>query len=292
MKMKFRIAAAAMAAMTAVCAAQATSISASAASDCTYTGTPQYACETLSHMMNHITMWSYSGEFRDGIYWSDATDKMYSGYVFGPGFNTSYNPSGIYKGYRITGQACLVRKLAESYFRTTIFCANTPNERYFTPQLGDQLKIKCGSEIKYVFVYQLPSSENNYKLKTVEVVNNRVRYNREYTSSTAYLYNGNQTWHIEAVTRPIKQGDANCDGVVLARSTYTSSNSDLDVINAGIPSNYTGDRKKAFIAAASLNDDRNVDVTDYRILLYNQMENGVITCPGRMNGYWTYLKTI
>lgn len=275
MKMKFRIAAAAMAAVTAI---SASAFSASAANarehQLGFVGSPQYVCASESNMMNHITMWKTSGEFRDGIYWSDRTDRMTSGPVFGIGFQYN-NPSGVHQGTQITGESCLARKLAEQYFATKTFVCLTPNDRYFWAEIGDQYRIKYNNRYKDVFVYQLPSSSNGYKLKVVEVVNNRVRYDRQYTLGGAYLFNGNESWHIEYYTRPIKRGDANCDGVVFSNySPEAPAGSDTDALNDifqhGLPSTVdTYDGYFALTYAASLDGDWYITRDDVNIIRYN-----------------------
>lgn len=289
MKMKFRIASAVMAAITAVCAAQATAISASAASGATYTSVSQETCESASYMNRKVSQWRYSGAYRENALWT-WYNTAYCGRVFGSGFTS--NISGNTVGQVLHSDEGLVRNLAVDYFGTEVFMEHYPNARYFTPQLGDQYKISNGSYSKTVFVYQLPSSSNNYKLKTVEVIDGFIKYDRQYQLGGTYLYRNNETWHIEYMTRPIKQGDANGDGQVLAQNTYSSSTSDLDKINGGIPTSLSYYGKRAFIAAASLNNDRNVDVTDYRILLYNQLQNNYFVNDGRMHGNWYYVKTI
>lgn len=294
MKMKSKIAAIAMAAMTAVCTAQAMAMTTSAAvvdGPLKVTGVPQEVCESDSHMMNHITMWRNAGEFREGIYWSDYTDRMTSGYVFGKNFSYN-NPSGTSVGDRITGEACLTRKLATQYFGTSTFMCAEPSARYFMAQIGDQYKIKCGNQTKYVFVYQLPSSANNYKMKVVEVVNNRVRYDRQYDFGTSYLFSGNQSWHIEYYMRPIKQGDASCDGFVF--SSYNpvgGGTSDTDACltqyyNYHYQSNPDA-RTQAIISACSvyMPFDWVVDRNDVETIRYNGAQ-------GRMNGSYGYVASL
>jgi hypothetical protein len=161
-----------------------------------------------------------------------------------------------------------------------------PNARYFQAQIGDQYKLTCGNKTKYVFVYELPSESNNYKLKVVEVVNNRVNYDQAYTSGCTYLYKGNETWHIEYFTRPIKQGDANCDGLVY--SNYTPmGGSDTDALNYiyqnGLPGTIdTYEGYLAMIYACSLNMDWYITQNDVDTIRYNN-------ASGKMNGYWRYV---
>lgn len=286
---KSRIAAIAMAAVTAVCAAQSMAMSASAYGNAFhFTSVSQETAESQSYMNSRVNTWKNGSTFRANSTWSGTASN---GIVVGPGFQDN-NISGTWYNQTLSGDIALARRLAQDYFGTTIFMELYPNQRYYMMQLGDQLRLKRGSSYKSVFVHELPSSSNGYKMKAVELINGKINYNVQYTVSGANVIRNNQTWAINYVTRPIKQGDANGDGYVFG-TRYADYQADVDAINDyflnGIPS---GHRSDVTTAAASVDNDWNIDVSDYRIVLYNQLVNGNFQNDGRMHGNWYYLKTL
>ena len=288
---KSRIVAAAMAAITAVSAAQAMSMSASAYGNAfQFTSVPQEVCESLSHMLNHITYWQNANPYKANSTW---TRTVSNGIVVGPGFQDN-NISRTWQGQTLTGDIALVRSMAQDYFGTTIFMEHYPNQRYYMMQLGDQLRLKRGSQSKSVFVYELPSSSNGYKMKAVELINGKITYNVQYTVSGANVIRNGQTWAIDYFTRPIKQGDANGDGYVFG-TRYADYQADVDAINEIYGNNgnvQPGHRRDVTYAAASLDNNWTIDVSDYRILLYNQLQNNQFVNDGRMHGNWYYVKRL
>lgn len=284
---KIKIAAAAMAAISAMCAAQA--IPASAFQ---YTGTPQYASETQSNMDNYTSYWRGS-TYRENSTW---TRTYYNGVVVGPGYNST-NLEGSWQGMPLNssnGNADkgLCRSMATDYFGTNVFIQIVPNARYHTAKLGDQITMHRNGVTKTVWVTYC----NAPTLKVVELKNGRITYDNTYTYTGQNLYYGNQTWVVDYVTRPIKQGDANGDGYVYAER-YADYYGDLEEIanlaNNGIPSWKRSDVLKA---AVSLDNDWDITAADHRILMYNllQFSNGsyYYSTYGRMNGDYGYVKTL
>lgn len=280
---KLRIAAAAMSAITMACASQA--ITASAFQ---YTGTPQYACEQNSTMGNYVSMWKGT-TYKTNSTWG--TRYFTNGVVVGGGF-TAANLEGSYEGQHITGDKGLCRSMARDYFGTSIFMQISPNARYHVARLGDQVTMTRNGVTKTVFVTYC----NSPSLKVVELKNGKITYDNAYYYAGNTMMKGNETWTVDYVTRPIKQGDANGDGFVYAER-YADYYGDLEAIanyaNNGVPA---GVRYDVLMAAASLDGDWQITAADHRILMYNLLTfNGssyYYTTEGRMNGDWSYVSRL
>ena len=272
---KARIAAIAMAAITSVAAAQAISASAFR-----YTSKTQTQCETASYMNSIMTNWKNS-TFRQNAYWNQ---NLTSGVVVGPNFS-NVTISGKYEGAPLSGSEALVRKMAQLYFGTNIFQEVYCNGKFYSAQLGDQLVITRNGQKRYLFV-----TDNGY----TELVNNRIKHNNNYQISNGVMIIGNQTWICDYVLRPVKQGDANGDGTVIAFDYYVW-NSDLTAISDYAAGNFpNGVRQDVLVAASSLNKDWTINSTDYNALKDDQRETPGFNYTGysyngRMNGNYGYV---
>ena len=295
-----------MAAITTICASQ--SLSAAALTTHYNTMFTQTLCESTSWMTTNVNYWKNTARFKANKIWT-ADDNVMCGYVAKGGFVRG-TWSGIYMGTMMTGDAALVRRLANDYFNNCnvngqnnfweqngcpAYLELKPNVRYHRAQLGDQIHIVNGNQQKWAFVTGLPSAATNYKLRVIELVNNKVTYNVDYDYQTAYLTKGSQQWTMDYYVRPIKQGDVNGDGVVCPEDyDPCASGSDLTAITTyaqQLPSNSVYE-VKLLKAAASLDGDDDIDGADYRILQNNLVAQraGSEYNNGRMQGNWYYVQ--
>ena len=294
-----KIVAAAMAALTTVCATQSLTASAyTFGSAHVYTTGSAYQARAEgaegSWMTTNVNYWKQQNQFKPNKTWS-SSDNVVCGYVVKQGFqNGTY--SGKAYGSTLTGSQALVRRLANDYYNNChghnsngandnpgcpAYLELTPNQRYFQAQLGDQLHVVSGGRSKWVFVMALPTAATNYKMQTIELDDkSRICYNVSYDYQTAFLTNSSGTqWTIDYYARPIKQGDANGDGAVCPEQyDPCHSGSDLNALkpyskirnqNNSFPSNITGTARELWKAAVDLDRDGFVDLDDYEILEQN-----------------------
>ncbi len=276
---RFKAAAVAMAAITTVCAGQA--ITASAFE---YTTATQAQCETQSRMNTFVNKWKYTGSFRAGSSFYNNSSYI-SGVVVGPAFSST-TISRTYGYNPIYGGRALARMLAEDYFGTRNFVENYCNGKFYKPMLGDQLHLVNGNQEKTVLVTKTTGT-----IEVVEVVNQRIQYNVTYQNCNGTFVKNNVGWNCDYVTRPIKQGDANADGLVQCYNYYVWSN-DLDTINSYSSQIPGGVREDVLKAACSLNNDWDIDYVDYSMLLNNQAVPNGWNTNGRMSGNFGYVKGI
>ena len=276
---KLKAAAVAMAAISTVCAGQA--ITASAFQ---YTSATQEQCETQSRMNTFVNKWKYTGSFRAGSAFGNNASYT-SGVVVGPAFSST-TISGTYGYNQIYGGRALARMLAEDYFGTTNFVENYCNGKFYRPQLGDQLHLTNGNQEKTVLV-----TKNTGTIEVVEVINQRIRYNVTYQNCNGTFVKNNVGWTCDYVTRPIKQGDANADGVVQCYDYYVWSN-DLNTLNGYTSQIPNGVRNDVLMAACSLDNDWTLGYVDYIMLVNDQSVPSGWNTNGRMGGTFGYVKGI
>ena len=271
---KSKIAAAAMAAVTAISAAQA--ITASAFS---YTTVPQRTCESYSYVNNITTYLSGCNGTKANTTWSGSV-------TWGPTCKTGFQGgsySNIGEGTSVSSGKAFARKVAKEVYGTTSYMemkevTNTSAYNYFRyiPRIGDQVTVKNGSTEKTIFI----SNVTNGTIKACEVdEGGKIRYNKSYTyrsSNKTFTYNG-KAWTFQYVARPVKEGDANGDSYVSLDGdtfTYTSYSGSVTfnckadgaemsyIMNHGCRS---GEQYNWLCAAADWNNDWQIDGRDYKI---------------------------
>lgn len=280
---KLKVIASLMAAVTTVCASQ--SLSASAYQR---TSTYQYLCET-SDMPLALYAWRYNsngyrgGKFRENASWNQTVT---SGLVFGPGY-TWTTISGKYEGQQLTGSQALARAMAESYFDTKIFMEHYCDGRFYQETLGDQLTLTNSNGVsRTLFVI------GNGKF--VELQNGKIKYNvTAGWANGGYYFNNNYNdmWYCSYVTRPIKVGDANGDGVV-ANDDYYNTFNDVSALSECAVGNYpSGACQQAIIAACDFNGDGRLSMPDAYYLAADMNIECTPNHTGRTYSYG-YVKSV
>lgn len=277
---KTKIAAAAMAAVTAISAAQA--ITASAVS---YTTVPTRTCESYSYVNNFTTYLSGCYGYMANYKWNnynEATRKEIWGPTCKTGFQSG-NYSNLGHGANVTDGRAFARKIARQVFNTTTFMemkevTSTSAYDYFRyiPRFGDQVTVKYGSTEKNIFI----SNVTNGTIKACEVdENGYIRYNKTYSYkvSNKTFNNSGKAWTFQYVARPIKLGDANGDSYVSLDGdtfSYVSASGSItfnckgDGSEMSAISNYhwrSGSDTNFVHAAAEWTDDWVIDGGDYRV---------------------------
>ena len=291
---KIKAAAIVMAAATAICAGQAMSASA-AGTAFQYTSFTQTQAESQSRMNTVKNAWKNNGwngvKFKANASWNQTATL---GVTVGPGFSSS-TPSGNQQGATLSGSAALARKMAESYFDTTIFIETYANGKYYSQTLGDQLTLTnyAGTQTKTVFVTQVAGG-----MKVTELQNGKIKYDIPVSNCNGTIvFNNDDPWLATYVTRPIKQGDANGDGVVLCHTNYYIWGNDLTYLgnycNGNYANNFTSNpRTDVLFAACSFDHDWSLNYYDYDVLQNDQADGSDYTYTYRMNGNFGYVKRL
>lgn len=220
---KTRIAAAACAALAAVCGMQA--LSASAFNYCyPYTTNTQEWCYRNSGRSSR--MWLIN--MAENSYWNQTVK---AGVMVGKGFTNSH-PGVFSTNQTLTGDNAFVRHLACSHFgmidtkSAWIELPKTQFTAYGHYDFADQIFLGRGNERHAVLVTGSTVNNNVTELSCAELVNNRVKWNVKYqmirynqSNANSYFYkmkrvSDGKTYDIIYVARPVKEGDANGDGNV------------------------------------------------------------------------------
>lgn len=200
---KTRIAAAAFAAVTTVCGMQA--ISASAWQQFYYTTNKQEECDESYFMGQALKRWARDNGIYSGAYWNQ---NVASGVVCKEGYkSTTY--SNTYEGTNLTDSAAFARYLAHSYFGTKTYmeiCVIGSTDF----KIGDQVRIGQGSAARTIFI----TNVNGNQITAFSLDNSHhITYDTYTRTSAWYLKQGNTSIYVDYLTRPIKEGDVNGDGV-------------------------------------------------------------------------------
>ena len=203
--MKTRIAAVCCAAIAAVSATQAISASAVA-----YDRSQDY-CEdsyNMSYEMRGLSRYMYPSG-------STFSQNISCGPMCGKGYvqNTISNKNN---GTPLSGSEAWCRYVADNYFATNVYM-ELPCNKYSSLKLGDQLRIsRSGEADRSLFVTSINGSEF---YATSLNSSNKVVYGERYIFHNGALIVQNsagqtvKTYNVNYITRPIKKGDANGDGV-------------------------------------------------------------------------------
>ena len=281
--MKSRIAAVLFAAVTTVCASQA--ITASAFE---HTSTSQDYCEEPYNMSYATRNWNLYGNYCDGETWNK---KIYSGVVCGSGFSTT-TYSKTYQGSQLQGSQAFCRMLAESYFGTTTFMEHIVYSGTAL-KLGDQIKIDCGNEHRTIFVTYI--NGNTIRGFSLNDSTHKIIHGTEtFTRSGWHLSSSNGKYYgMDYLTRPIKEYDANGDGIV------TTADKNWIYNHIGKSQHECGfDNKRWDIFMHTLNNNNwQIEYSDYYTIGYNLAHlNGTnqTNNTGRMtydgSNYYYYVK--
>ncbi len=202
--MKARIAAMLFAAATTVCASQA--LSASAFS---HTYSSQDYCEEPYNMSYSCRNWGLYGGYYNGQIWDG---EVYSGVVCGHGYSqTTF--SKTYQGSKLEKSAGFCRMLAESFFGTTTFMEHIVY--YNTPlTIGDQVKIDYGNEHRTLFITSITG--NTVRAYSLNENTGEIITGEAFTRNGWHLrsQSSNKNYGMDYLTRPIKEYDANGDGII------------------------------------------------------------------------------
>ena len=268
---KTKIAAAAMAAITAISASQA--ITASAFN---YTPVPQRTCETYSYV-NNITTYN-SGTFQANTKWSSYSWASRVE-TWGPTCKGGYQDgsySGISHGAQITDGKAFARKMARGVYNTTTYMELKERSGYcafkYLPRIGDQVTLKYGSTEKTIFITNV-STTNVYACEVDE--SGYIKYNNYYsfTPSTNKFNRGGKAWAFQYVARPIKFGDVNGDSYVsLSGDAFACGNKTFNCGADGSEISYlynygcrSGEQYNWLCSAGDMNGDWQFDARDYKI---------------------------
>ena len=294
---KIKAAALVMAAATAFCAGQAMTASA-AGNAFQYTSVTQTQAESQTRMNTVKSAWKNNGwngvKFKANTSWNQSATL---GVTVGPGFSST-TLTGNQQGSTIYGSAALARKMAESYFDTTIFMECYANGKYYRETLGDQLILTnpAGTQTRTVFVTQVSGG-----MKVTELQNGKIKYDIPVSNSCGtIIFNNNDPWIATYVIRPIKQGDANGDGVVLCHTNYYVWGNDRTQLgdycnsNGNYTNNFTNNpRTDVLVAACTFDHDWSLNYYDYDVLTNDQSDGyGDYTYTYRMNGNFGYVKRL
>ena len=227
---KTRIAAAACAAITAVCGMQAMSASAFNYGH-PYTVNSQEWC--YRNTGRSLRMWtSDTSSIKQGKTWNGTIN---AGTMVGMGFTTKHD-SDLTNGQKLTGDAAFARYLACSHFGVKngedgkaawIDLPKTQFTAYGHYDFGDQIRLGRGNERHSIFVTYatLNTKTNVTEITCAEVVGKTINWNVKYqmirynNKSNTYFsqmkrVSDGKTYDVICVTRPVKEGDANGDGSV------------------------------------------------------------------------------
>ena len=200
-----KIAAAALAAVTAACSAQAITASAY-----TYTTRTQRYLQTQSTMNSKVDAWKAS--YPAGSTFSTAGAPVYSGKIVYSGFEPM-DPSP--ENEELLRTQAYARKLASEYFGTTTFMAIGGGSG-FTPEIGDQVKIWDPDNHRSRWIL-ITRTAGGVQATETDQFTNKVKWNVNYTVGNGTMdctsENGKH-YIVSDCYRPIKQGDVNGDGKV------------------------------------------------------------------------------
>lgn len=298
---KTRIAAAACAAITAFCGAQAMSASAFNYSH-PYSGNDQEYCERYS-MGRNLRMWqTYGGDgtgnWAEGRSWSGSVK---AGELLGKGYKkahiSSYNPSywsnpNLQKNQRpestLYNAAAWARTLANSHFGFIAQQAvwlELPKSDFnywssFRP--GDQIIL---SSSHAVFVTNV---NDNGTLTCAELRSGKIRWGVNYqllnNAQTLKRTSTNTSYTLQYVVRPVKEGDANGDGWVDRNDVFWC---DSHLNNANVWSQY--EDYDVRMAAADVSGNWNIDSADStEIYSYMNEREGLMVLDHRyVLAYWS-----
>ena len=217
---KTRIAAAACAAITAFCGAQAMSASAFNYGH-PYSGNTQEYCESAYAMSRNVRMWQTygsngSGDWAEGCSWSPSVK---AGKMVGRGFTTAHT-SNYSTNQTLTGPVGWVRTLANSHYgfeaqkAAWMEIPSSYMNGWTSFRQGDQVILKSGNTTHAVFITYI-DGETFY---CSELRSGKIRWGVQFkvTNYGAGLkrVSGGQQYTIQYVARPIKEGDANGDSYV------------------------------------------------------------------------------
>ena len=260
--MKSRIAAVLFAAATTVCASQA--ITASAFE---HTVNSQDYCEDAYNMGQAIKGWSRYMNYNAGETWEGTT---MSGIVCGHGYATN---SHFYQNQPLHGSVGFCRELAHAFFGTTTFMEHTVlGSTDLKP--GDQIKIDLGSEHRWIFVvYVNGTTIDAYSLNDATNTIKRETFTRN--SKWKLKLGTDKNYIMDYLVRPIKQYDANGDGIVTtADRDWVYNNIGKNQAQAG----FSNKRWDIFMRALD-NNDWQISYSDYYTIGFNPgVQNGL----GRM----------
>lgn len=303
--MKSRITAMLFAAATTVCASQA--ITANAWETFYYDTQSQDWCELPQNMGYTIRGWSRYMGYNAGNKWvnSNGTPKSWvSGTVCGEGYENYAHTSN---GQTLTGSVGFCRELADTFFGTKTYMeievwGNTPIKP------GDQIKLGLGtSNTRTIFVSYINGL--TFETYSLDSSNTILRETFRRASSNSYMLQKlNEsgavvgTFTMDYLTRPIKEGDANGDGVFdAADKTWLEDNIGdqswqySKSVNSLIdPSTHRAD----IFARAVWANDYKVEYSAYYTIGWNLTHKdgvtGATNDTGRMtfdgSGYFHYIK--
>lgn len=251
---KTKIAAAALAAITTVCSAQA--ISASAYQ---YTPNTQRYLQTQSTMNSKITTWK--NLYPAGSTFTTTNDRVYSGKITNVGFET-VTPSQ--EGQELLGTQAYARKLAVNYFGTSIFMSLQTGKE-FNPEIGDQVKLWDPDTHRSRWIF-ITRKSGGIQATELDQFTNKVKWNVNYTVGNGSMdctsENGKH-YIVYACYRPIKQGDVNGDGRV---TTY-----DIQWLEGYVSGFYSTSGKdyNLLMAASDFNTSWTLTTSDRNTLFNN-----------------------
>ena len=267
-----RAAAAFCAAITAVCAMQA--VTASATTDAhPVSGNTQDSTEFGMNFGHNCYFWSVYN-YPENSSWST---PVYQGKVLGPGYSQT-NLSGISEGTQLPAPLAWARNLAISNYGS--------NRLYFTEQpasavntlskmkQGDQIVMTRNSQKHAIFI----TGFSDTTVYASELVNGRVKWGVEfsrYSATKLKRVSDGQIFTINYVVRPVKEGDANGDSIVDSNDVTWLSNH----YNAY---SFPGAEYNAQFGAADIDGDWQITWRDAMGVLMNNQE-------GRMTGNYSYL---
>ena len=262
--MKTRIAAAALAAITAVCGAQALSASA-------FNWGHPYSLndQTWCYMSlgRSQRMWQNYGLPEGGYFYQ----TVQAGTMVGKGFTTSHL-SNWPKNQTLYGGIGWVRYLACSHFgfeqnkAAWLELPKTDFTSYAKYRGGDQVFLKQGSSYHAVFV----TGSYNSTLYCSELDGSIIKWGVEYKRMSNYKLkrvSDGQIFDIQYVARPIKEGDANGDGIVNASDVTW-----INQHNGG--ANYSGYNRDIMLAAADVDGTWWLNSNDASIIDANRNADG------------------
>ena len=252
--MKTRIAAAACAALTAICGAQALSASAFNYGH-PYTTNTQDWCENPQNMSYNLHAWQSYG-YSEGSSWSTSVK---AGTCVGKGFSSAHI-SSYNVNQNLFNQISWVRYLAASHFgmepQKAVWLelpkTDFPSYGYYT--IGDQIFLKATGEVHAVFL----TSFTGNTFTCSEVRSGKVRWGVKYQRLSSYKFkrmSDGKVYDLSYVARPIKEGDATGDGTVnLNDVIWLEQNYGSGII--------TSTNRDALMAAADVSGNWWLDVPD------------------------------
>lgn len=212
--MKTRIAAAACAAITAVCGMQAMSASAFNYNH-PYSGNTQSYCEEPRNMSYNLHAWQSYGYPENGTF----TQSIKAGTCVGKGFTTTHI-SSYTNGTTLKNSIGWVRFLANSHFgfepakAAWLELPKTDFGYYYNYRQGDQIFLYNNNN-GYHALFLTGVSGNTFTVS--EINGGKIKWGVKYTLMNDYKFKRNsdgKIYDLLYVARPIKEGDANGDGFV------------------------------------------------------------------------------